>query len=155
MRRMLAGSSGLRIDRETILTTILREVQVGRPVWESRRLLDQPLEGTELAAFDDLVRDRSSRSLEHVFGLLALFLPEEPLRLAFRGLHTDDEKLRGTALEYLESALPPAIREGLWPYLEDRRREKRGRPTEEALAELLRSNVSIQINLAEIQRKGK
>jgi hypothetical protein len=153
MRRILGQAEGLRVEHEKIFEANLREVEVGRPVWESRRLLDQPLEGEEVVAFDDLVRTRSHRSLEHVFGLLALALPEEPLRLAYRGLYTDDEKLRGTALEYLESVLPPAIRAGLWPYLEDRRRERTQRPTEEALAELLRSNASIQINLAELQKR--
>jgi hypothetical protein len=34
---------------------------------------------------DEAIRDRANRSLEHVFTLLALALPREPLRIAFRG----------------------------------------------------------------------
>ena len=36
--------------------------------------------------------------------MLSLVLPTEALKVAYRGLHTDDQTLRGTALEYLESA---------------------------------------------------
>ena len=74
-------------------------------VWEKRRLLDGLEEGDDRSFLEELVRDRASQSLAHVFTLLALVLPTEPLRIAFRGLHTDDEGLRGTALEYLESVL--------------------------------------------------
>jgi hypothetical protein len=102
------------------------------------------------------VRDRANRSLEHVFTLLALVLPRKPLRIAFQGLHTDDHLLRATALEYLESSLPPAIRRPLWPYLEDNRprRGEPARPTEEALDALLKSNASISLKLEELRGKG-
>jgi hypothetical protein len=33
-------------------------------------------------------------------------------------VQTDDPELRGTALEYLESILPPEVRAQLWPFLE-------------------------------------
>jgi len=76
------------------------------------------------------------------------------LHIAFRGLHTDDESLRGTALEYLESVLPPDIRDRLWPFLEERRRPgKIPRPRDETLANLLRSNGSIRANLEELRTR--
>ena len=68
---------------------------------------------------DEFVRDRAGESLAHVFTLLSLVLPREPLQIAFRSLHTDDQNLQGTALEYLEGVLPAPIRERLWPFLED------------------------------------
>jgi hypothetical protein len=58
-------------------------------------------------------------NLAHVFTLLALILPAEPLGVAFRGLQSDDQRLRGTALEYLESVLPREVRDRLWRLLED------------------------------------
>jgi hypothetical protein len=89
-----------------------------------------------------------------VFTLLALVLPREPLQIAFRGLHTDDQNLRGTALEYLEGILPPPIRQRLWPFLEDRRPlERQGRAHDDILADLLRSNRSIVLNLEELKRQ--
>jgi AAA family ATP:ADP antiporter len=144
----------IRIDRERIFAYVLREAAVGRPVWESRRLLDS-LDATESVPFvDEFLRDRASQSLTHVFTLLALVLPREPLQIAFRGLHTDDLNLRGTALEYLEGILPPVIRERLWPFLEDRRApDRHGRAHDEILADLLRSNRSIVMNLQELQRQ--
>lgn len=145
----------IRIDRDQIFAIVQRETAVGRPVWESRRLLDavQVWEGVPLV--DDFVRDRAGQSLAHVFTLLSLVLPREPLQIAFRSLHTDDRYLQGTALEYLESVLPPAVRQPLWPYLEDRRPAVRStRPRDEVLADLLRSNQSVLINLEELKRRA-
>lgn len=148
----------ITIDRNVILEIVRRETTVGRAVWRSERLLQKPEEGDTQEAFfvDEFVKDRSSRSLAHVFTLLSLFLPAEPLSIAFRGLHTSDAKLRGTALEYLEGVLPPTIRELLWPFLEDPRPPGHTeRPREEVLDELLRSNQSIAINIEEIRRRSR
>ena len=146
----------IRIDKERIFAFVLREVAVGRPVWESRRLLDALDTGETVSFVDDFVRDRANQSLAHVFTLLSLVLPREPLQIAFRGLHTQDQNLRGTALEYLEGILPPAIRDRLWPFLEDRRpSDRRGRARDEILADLLRSNKSIVMNLEELKRQAR
>ncbi len=144
----------IRIDPEPVFEAVKREVTVGKKVWGSHRLLD-PEDGLEDSPFiDDFLRDRANRSLEHVFTILSLVLPKEPLQIAFRGLHTTDEHLRGTALEYLESILPPPIRERLWPFLEDRRKKKREtRSREEILATLMRSHQSIELNLTELRKK--
>jgi ATP/ADP translocase len=144
----------IAIDRERIFALVQRETAVGRPVWESRRLIDTVQVWEGVPVVDDFVRDRAGQSLAHVFTLLSLVLPREPLQIAFRSLHTDDKYLQGTALEYLESMLPPAVRQPLWPYLEDRRPSARPtRPREEVLADLLRSNQSILINLEELKRR--
>jgi ATP:ADP antiporter, AAA family len=146
----------LRIDRDHIFAVVLRETAVGRPVWESRRLLDEISVWEGVPFVDTFVRDRAGQSLSHVFTLLSLVLPSEPLQIAFRSLHTEDQYLQGTALEYLESILPPPIRQPLWPYLEDRRpRGSPKRPADEVLAELLRSNKSIQFNLEELKRRAE
>jgi hypothetical protein len=144
----------VKIDPQVIFDAVRREVAVSRPVWESHRLLNQ-LEDHDEVFVDEFVKDRASRSLAHVFTLLSLALPPEPLRIAFRGLHTDDPNLRGTALEYLEGVLPPNIRERLWPFLEDPRHGAGGsaRPREEILADLIRSHQSIMINLRELKRR--
>ncbi len=46
------------------------------------------------------------RQLAHVFTLLSLVLPQEPLRIAWAALRGTDPRLRGTALEYLATVLP-------------------------------------------------
>jgi hypothetical protein len=146
LARLRQIEPGLGIDPARVESAVLREVAVDRAVWESHRLLDAL--DDESPVMDELLRDRASRSLEHVFTMLALVLPSQPLAIAFRGLHTDDAMLRGTALEWLESALPPAVRERLWPFLEDdRRRRPAARVRDDVLAELLHSSGSIADNL--------
>jgi hypothetical protein len=152
---IVAKHPEVRIGAADVFDVVHKEVAVGRPVWEGRRLLDR-LDDSEPATFvDDFIRSRASQSLAHVFTMLSLVLPPEPLKIALRGLHAGDENLRGTALEYLESVLPPAIRDPLWPFLEDHRPTGRTvRPREEILAELVRANHSIMLNLEEIKRRG-
>jgi ATP:ADP antiporter, AAA family len=146
----------VRIDRERVFDVVLAEVAVGRRVWDGHRLLQELDDHDERFFADEFVKERASRSLSHVFTLLSLVLPAEPLQIAYRGLHTEDDNLRGTALEYLESVLPRAIRYGLWPYLEERPgpSERTARPREEILADLMRSHDSIAISLEAIRRKG-
>ncbi len=102
----------IRIDAERVYSVVLREVGVGRSIWESHRLLDRVDESDRRTFVDEeFVKGRTSQGLAHVFTLLSLVLPADPVQSAFRGLHTDDENLRGTALEYLDGVLPPAIRD--------------------------------------------
>ena len=145
----------LVIDRERVLGVVLSEVAVGRSVWESRQLIDAvddewaPLEA-------ELLRNRAGRSLEHVFTLLALVLPGDPLRLAYHALHTEDKNLRGTALEYLESVLPSRVREQLWRFLEPGARQSndRGQTPGQVLNNLLESRESIVLALDELRRRS-
>jgi hypothetical protein len=157
LAHILDNDPEIKFEREKVFSAVLREVAVGRRVWESHRLLDQLEDEEELAPLvDDFLRQRSSRSLEHVFTILSLALPKEPLKIAFRGLHTNNRDLKGTALEYLETILPEAIRKSLWPFLEDDRgvSSEKSQSREEILAELMHSNQSIELNLAEILKKS-
>jgi ATP:ADP antiporter, AAA family len=143
----------LTLTEEAVFRAVVREANVGKAVWESQRLLDTAEEGSPFV--DDFLRSRANRSLEHVFTLLSLVFPGQPLSIAFRGLQTDDLMLRGTALEYLESLLPAAVRERLWPLLEDRPASDRpARPRAEVLADLMRSHQSIALNLEKLRRQG-
>jgi hypothetical protein len=142
------------IDANRVFAVVTREAGVGRPVWESRRLLDGLKHTESLSPLDEFVRDRAGTSLAHVFTLLALVLPREPLQIAFRSLHTDDRHLQGTALEYLDGILPPVIRDRLWPFLERRPATRPVRPRDEVIAELLRSHQSITLNLEELHRRA-
>ena len=86
----------------------------------------------------------------HISTLLALSLPREPIRVAFRGLESGDLHLRGTALEYLDSVLPAEIRNPLWPFLTNEP-DKRlpPRPREEIVEDLMSSSLSMEIKLEE------
>jgi hypothetical protein len=83
----------LRVDREMIFEVVQRETAVGRPVWESHRLLNQLEDRNEHFFVDDFVKDRASRSLAHTFTLLSLVLPAEPLASPSRPA-TDDPTSR-------------------------------------------------------------
>ena len=112
-------------------------------------------EGDADTFVDEFIRNRATRSLAHVFTLLSLVLPAEPLQIALRGLYVEDQNLRGTALEYLESVLPPVVREPLWPFLEDRRGARPSRGHDDIVADLVRSNHSIMLNLKELKRRAE
>jgi hypothetical protein len=156
LSRLHELNSGLSIDRDRVMAAVLREVAVERGVWESHRLIDKMEDEDWSPVLDEMLGDRADRSLEHVFTILALIIPRQPLKIAFRGLHTDDIVLRGTALEYLETALPPEIRTQLWPFLDDNtHKTDHRRSSAQVLASLLESNASIAINLDELRRKSK
>lgn len=107
LHRMAAG---LEFDTARALAAIEREVAIPQPQWDERRLIDNRDESSDQYWFlDEVLKHRAGESLEHVFSLLALLLPGEPLRVAFRALHSDDRMLRALALEYLESHLPEGI----------------------------------------------
>jgi len=146
----------LTVDRDRVVQAVLDEVAVDDGVWRSRRLLDEMDDEDWSPMMDELLIERFDRSLEHVFTLLSLIMPPQPLKIAFKGLHTDDKMLRGTALEYLETALPPEIKMAVWPFLEDdRRRVSEQRADREVLEALLQSNQSIVVNLEELRRISK
>jgi hypothetical protein len=146
----------VHIDKDRTVDVVLREVAVSRPVWESHRLLDHVDDAEPKTFVDDFLKARSNQSLAHVFGLLSLVLPAEPLRVAFRGLHATDQNLRGTALEYLDAVLPPRLRERLWPFLDiDSRVDRLQRPREAILADLFRLNESVLLNVKALEVRTK
>jgi len=85
-----------------------------------------------------------ARGLEHVFGLLALALPGEPLMMALRAWRAGDGALRGTALEYLHNVLPDDLSAALWPWL-GARPVTTGRTLEDVRDDLLRSTSSFAV----------
>jgi hypothetical protein len=111
----LAGDGHLTVTADDVFDAVKRELLADPEGWKARRAVE------DLAYSIDAPGDDPPRigdGLEHVFTVLGLVLPAEPLRIALHAVQTDDPALRGTALEYLESILPPDIRAQLWPLLE-------------------------------------
>jgi hypothetical protein len=96
----------VQVDRTLIVEAVLQELGVDREVWESRTVIEPG------------DNEMPSVSFEHVFRLLSLILPRDPLKIAYRGLHSGDAHLRGMALEYLDSVLPEEVRRRIWPVIE-------------------------------------
>lgn len=151
----------IAIPEDRVRQSVLHELDVDGSGWANRRLLD----ADEARPSDALLADRANLSLEHVFRLLALIYEREPLQIALQGLYTDDPQLRGTALEYLESVLPPKILGALWPFLEGpplrpTRLARNAAPEVGATAkrdprtELLMSQSSIEVNLSRLRKKS-
>ena len=132
----------IRLNAERVYETVLAELAVGRPVWESRRLLDGFVSESPL---DEFVRDRAGQSLAHVFTLLSLVLPRQPLQIAFRSLNSGDTPLRGTALEYLDNVLPPRVKQELWPFLVQAPPVLAAHQHERTIASLLQSSASVTV----------
>jgi hypothetical protein len=94
-------------------------------------------------------------ALEHVFNLLALALEREPARIAARAFESDDSYVRGTALEYLETVLTPALFKALQPRLAvPVGPAPRRRTTAEVREDLLRAGATMtKVSLEDVRRE--
>jgi hypothetical protein len=151
LARLRDGGVPVSATDKHVFDAVEREVRVDTRIWRSYRLLD----GFEGSESDQLVyrvlEQRSATALDHVFTLLGLALPAEPLRISLQALGTDDRVLRGTALEYLEGVLPSRIREPLWPFLEiDPRELTVTRLPRDLVSALRLSHPSILANLRHV-----
>lgn len=134
----------LDVTQADVFEAAQREVTVDGRLWHSHRLLDQVDGEDDEAVLHRVLEQRSATGLDHVFTLLGLTLPAEPLRLALQAVSTRDPVLRGTALEYLESVLPEQVRVPLWPFLEvERATVAPSRTPDEIVASLKMSHPSI------------
>jgi ATP:ADP antiporter, AAA family len=154
LSRMAGEMPDVQVNRERVLELVLKETGVDRGIWEGRQLIDMADEMSSPME-SEVLRQRVSRSLEHLFTLLSLIYPRETLRLAFHALHTDDAYLRGTALEYLETVLPDTVWTRLLPLLsQDDVPVGSVRGSAEALRDLLASRESISLALARVRERG-
>jgi AAA family ATP:ADP antiporter len=142
--RITTQAPAIVIPPETVIAMVKAEVALGKEVWESQPVPDLDDRDDESPALmDRLLRDRIDRSLEHVFRLLALMLDGPSLHIAFVALHESDQRLRGTALEYLETVLPEEVRDAVWPFLGEARPMRPSRAPLEILADLRRASESV------------
>jgi ATP:ADP antiporter, AAA family len=138
----------LTVPAEVVFAAVERELQVARPIRESRRLLDRRDKADPNAFLDEILRERADQTLEHIFSLFATVLPREAVKIAFRALHTDDKTLRGVAIEYLDSVLPAQVQDGLWAMIETKPLVQVPEAHRDPLGELLRSHESLLQALA-------
>jgi hypothetical protein len=135
------------VPSSAIFAAVGRELQVARPIRDSRRLLDSR-DGSDPDIFlDEILRERADQTLEHIFSLFAAVLPRGPVKIAFRALHTDDRALRGLALEYLDSVLPAQVRDSLWAMIETKPMITAPEAGRDPLNELLAAHESLLLQL--------
>jgi hypothetical protein len=76
------------------------------------------------------------RAIEHALTLLGFAFEPDAFRLATRALASENQKLSGTALEYLENVLPEPIRSRLLARIPRKEVPRSKRPRHELLLEL-------------------
>jgi ATP:ADP antiporter, AAA family len=135
LERILTKKPEFRPPNNVIFDVVRQELSTAQKLSHSSK--DSGLR------MEEALKDRAAKSIAHIFTLLGLVLPPQPVRLAFRALRAEDGKLQGVALEYLDSVLPHALREQLSAYFEGTLAAPKGLRKEEALAKLLESNPSI------------
>lgn len=104
---LVAAEPQLCPPAEEIRAAVALELSVSPQVWRSAAVMDEPAGETNL---EDTGGPADYR-LEMVFSLFALTHPREPLRAAFRALHMPDKVMFALGLEYVDSILPPDLRE--------------------------------------------
>jgi ATP:ADP antiporter, AAA family len=154
--RLLAGAAlvqlhlrhpELAMDGARVLAVVRRELgseetRLGRPdrsdlAWLKERALFTPAAETGAGGW----------WLVHVFNLLALLHDPDVLRLAFAALASNDTRLRGTGLEYLEVVLPPDLGARLVQLVSRPGREPRpARAHGMVVEDLLASRDSLEIS---------
>lgn len=99
MRQLLRDRPMLELQVERVWSVLSVELQVEKTEWERRRRAEESNSSQE---------KQTDTSVEYLFLLLRLLLPAEPVAMAYQALSTEDRQFRGTALEYLQTALPSA-----------------------------------------------
>ena len=107
---LLPHTKSTHIPPDAVFAYVRKELTIDRETWKARKLVADAVIEIEAADADF--------GLAHVFRVLGLVLPAEPLRVALQAVQNDDEGLRAMALEYLESILPPEVRAQLWPLID-------------------------------------
>ncbi|HEY1336497.1 MAG TPA: hypothetical protein VGF59_03265 [Bryobacteraceae bacterium] len=141
-----------------VYAVVSKELAVSRRVFEERRVGAKTGEvDAQKEEVDKVLEERASQSLSHVFTLLGLVLPRDAVQTAFRAIHTDDDRLKALALEFLESSLPRELREALSSHIEAPQgpaKKKAAAPSENSLQNLLESSPSIVARLEEMGFRG-
>ena len=123
--RIKTNHPRLPVDTEAIWRVIYREIAN----FSSTQF--QPAQGVE--------------PLRHLFHLFGVILGPGVMEICYNALQSDDQAIRGTALEYLENQLPHNVREPLWPAIASgRTRTTSDRSTKEIMVDLLEAGRSIK-----------
>ena len=64
------------------------------------------------------MREEMERELERIFRLAKLLMPDHDLHSAYHGVQSDNAAVHANALEFLDHALPPRLRQSLLPLID-------------------------------------
>jgi len=152
LRRLHDKDAGLAIDRDAVFDAVGRECTMDAGVVSEERLAEDEFD--EESTFQDpSLGRRLGRRLAYVFTMLSLVLDKGALEVAFDALVSDNQAMRGTALEYLDNVLPRTTRDAIWPLLGDRRVARAAtRPRQQILDELMASSDRVRIDPRKLRK---
>ncbi len=145
---LLTGLADADFDVRRACGTVLAWIRERHPTLEVPAPAVYAAVGRELEA---PAADREA-CLDHVFALLSALGEVEPLRAARWALHGQDQRLKGTALEYLEQVLPDDVRGPLLRRIGESA-SARPRARDVVEDELRRTALSLPRGLA-VRRRG-
>lgn len=111
----------VNIREGEIAKRISLEVGQYRSFHRCRRTLEQEPAGQARDLLVRILWERTGQSLRRLFWILALVYPRGETRLAYRGLISNNVRLRAQAIEYVESVLSPEHRRIVVPIVEETR----------------------------------
>jgi hypothetical protein len=142
------------IEAAAILAVVRRDL-AATTASQPEQLADSEAFDGESPFLEGPAPGRGGWSLTYFFALFAVVFEAEPLRLAFAALGSQDVRLRGTGLEYLDVVLPPDLREKLRPLLDVGAAGKRAaRPQRVVLDELLASRGALALSPEDLRKLG-
>jgi len=120
--RIRVTKPGIRLDQEA-LDDLLRET-LARAVQLARWCATVEAHGVSDVATSRLLglalRDKERSALERSFRLMAILDPREDFELVWRGLESEDRRVRSAGREVLDTALDGSVREAVLALIDDR-----------------------------------
>jgi hypothetical protein len=105
----------IEISPESIYKTLKEELEFHGSNKPER--IPEIYEGSFLT--EGIPRASINWHIEHLFIVLSLLVEPGTLKIALQGLHSKQNNVRGTAVEYLKNIVPVPIRSELIAYLEE------------------------------------
>lgn len=123
LARLASRDPGLAPAPERIFQIARAELDTPLDVWAAQ---DRIPDDADAGPLEPEIARRAGPNIEHLFSLLSLVLDREAVEVALRGWLSDDERMRGTAIEYFENVLPESLRRALAERLPELHAHSRG-----------------------------
>lgn len=137
--RMAARNNGFPLDQNFLFDAVRHELTHRRKLGRGK--------SDESRGMQTAIREREARTIAHIFTLLELALPRSPVKNAFRALQADGARVKGVALEYLDSILPGDLRQELTAYFEGPLASRSGAAGDKTIAQLIDEHPSVMHRL--------
>jgi hypothetical protein len=103
--------------QEQLRESLLRVIQLLQ--WRAAIESNGTPDTTDAELLRVALQDKERAALERAFGLMGLRHPEENFSLVWRGVTSDNARLRAAGHEVLEAALPGSFREAVLAIVDD------------------------------------